>query len=114
MAIVDFQSNNVVTLLIDSLKTTRSLVLTKITPVVLNELIQDVFNAWQDFMIRLHHDYQTSNMNTTTTTTTGNTTTTPIDNHTNKTNLAEMYNLNMIQQNGYLPTAVSETAKGSS
>mmetsp|Transcript_61062 Transcript_61062/g.68356 ORF Transcript_61062/g.68356 Transcript_61062/m.68356 type:complete len:464 (+) Transcript_61062:324-1715(+) len=114
VAVVDFASPHAPKLLTDSLKTTGFAVVTN-TPVS-NDLIHEVYHEWRQFMIRLHQDYQTSNMNINNSRTNDTAATTPNTTNSinNKTtmNLAEKYYFNMMTQDGYFPTAVSETAKG--
>lgn len=94
VAVVDFAAPGASQKLTDSLKTTGFAVLTN-TPVP-NDLIQDVYDEWREFMIRLHHDHRRNQHET------------PNSNP----NLAQKYYLDLERQDGYFPTAVSETAKG--
>ena len=92
VAVVDFSANDAPKKLTDSLKNTGFAVLTN-TPVS-NDLIQDVYSEWREFMIRLNKDQNEKNQADDT------------------DNLAKKYYLDMEAQDGYFPTSVSETAKG--
>lgn len=88
VAVVDFTADDAAKKLTDSLKSTGFAVLTN-SPVS-NDLIQDVYSEWREFMIRLNKDQKENPPNS----------------------LAKKYYLNVEAQDGYFPTAVSETAKG--
>ena len=93
VAVVDFEAPKASQKLTDSLKSTGFAVLTN-TPVP-NNLIQEVYDEWREFMIRLHQDHNNSSKQ-----------------NSDVPNLAEKYYLDIQKQDGYFPTSVSETAKG--
>lgn len=104
VAVVDFAAEDAPKKLTDSLKSTGFAVLTN-TPVS-NDLIQDVYSEWREFMIRLNKDSKKQQEEEDTTIDTNTNT------NNNSINLAQKYYLDMHTQDGYFPTAVSETAKG--
>lgn len=91
VAVVDYTSSSAAEKLTDSLKSTGFAVLTN-TPVP-DSLIQDVYAEWREFMIRLNDEHNSQTTSDTPT-------------------LAQKYYLSTEAQDGYFPTAVSETAKG--
>lgn len=88
VAVVDFTAPDAAKKLTDSLKNTGFAVLTN-SPVS-NDLIQEVYCEWRDFMIRLHKE-ATDGL---------------------PGNLAEQYKYDLATQNGYFPCAAAEQAKG--
>jgi len=88
VAVVDYTAADAAKKLTDSLKSTGFAVLTN-SPVS-NDLIQDVYSEWREFMIRLHKE-ATDNL---------------------PGNLSEKYKFDLTTQNGYFPCAAAEQAKG--
>ena len=104
VAVVDYQSPDAAQLLTESLKTTGFAVLTNYTPLTTTTLIHDVYQEWRMFLIHLHHDYQRLQLQQQ-----------PQLQRLqpgNHDNLAANYYFDVVQQDGYFPMAVSETAKG--
>ena len=88
VAVVDYNAADAAKKLTDSLKSTGFAVLTN-SPVS-DDLIQEVYSEWREFMIRLHGEA------------TGGA----------PGNLAEKYKYDLATQNGYFPCAAAEQAKG--
>lgn len=88
VAVVDYTAADAAKKLTDSLKSTGFAVLTN-SPVS-DDLIQDVYSEWRQFMIRMHGEATNGLPN----------------------NLAQQYKFDLARQDGYFPCAAAEQAKG--